>query len=760
MFRRILLSAAVCFPLAIFAGASRADDAAPPASPWPVTINLSEGQLTVFQQQLMTYENGNVITSRAAISLTPPNQDQPVFGVAYLREHVNTDPNAGTVQIADMTVTSCHFPQGTSVNPDEITSGLQSLPQQLPPLQLADVQKFATDAQQAQTAENQLQTSAPTIVFVQHPAVKVQYDGQPRLRQTPGGLYKVMNTPFFVALDPDSKTYYLKGGGVWFSAPDALGPYSLADSIPESVVNLAINNGYTDPQQPIPPDQAQNIQIVTATEPTELISTDGPPQLQTIPGTSLLYWANTESDFFISVDNQQKYVLLSGRWFTAPDQNGPWTYISADQLPPDFKQIPPDSPKADVLASVPGTQAADDAVADADIPQATAVDATDYDQPAIQYDGDPNFEPVDGDPGVSYAVNTPDQVLSVNGRYYCCYNAVWYQSDQPNANWNICDYVPPEIYDIPPSCPDYSCRFVYIYGHRGSVVWVGYTSGYLGVYAVHGVVVYGTGYHYKPWSGRRYFGRPATYGYAARINTGGVSFAVGNVRGGGTSWVGHAPGNRPDPRDRWFGAAGFQARQAHAVVAVHGRPQPEVRPARLNLYQRRTDVHPEVLTHPELAAHGKLPPLPGRKNVHRAAPQEKGPPPPPAKENHQAPYQETDKNSNQRHGPNYENSSPPPPPAKENHKKAQENSSPPPPPPAPQNDKEKHKKSEENPQAQTPPPPPPSEHQAPQKAGPPSQTPPNGNQNQNKNKNKKKKPQQNQNQNQNQNQGQGQGQQG
>ena len=52
----------------------------------------------------------------------------------------------------------------------------------------------------------------------------------------------------------------------------------------------------------------------------------------------------------------------------------PWRYVAPDQLPPDFAKIPQNSDKGDVLAHVSGTPAADDAVANNEIPQTAAVD--------------------------------------------------------------------------------------------------------------------------------------------------------------------------------------------------------------------------------------------------------------------------------------------------------------------------------------------------------------------------------------------------
>ena len=147
-----------------------------------------------------------------------------------------------------------------------------------------------------------------------------------------------------------------------------------------------------------------------------------------------------------------------------------------------------------------------DAVADANLPQTAAVDTSNFQQPQVAYDGDPNFVSVPNT-GCSYAVNCGTPIVSCNGTYYCCDDAVWYQAGVPIGPWAVCRHVPHEIYTLPPSCPIYGVTFCHVFGFTPSVVYVGYFPGYVGCYAFNGVIVYGTGYHYAPWIGHRYFSR-------------------------------------------------------------------------------------------------------------------------------------------------------------------------------------------------------------------------------------------------------------
>ena len=81
--------------------------------------------------------------------------------------------------------------------------------------------------------------------------------------------------------------------------------------------------------------------IVIATEPTELIVTDGQPQFLPVGDGDLLIISNTESDVLRENTTQRIFVLLSGRWYRTKDiDNGPWTWVANDELSEQFAEIP------------------------------------------------------------------------------------------------------------------------------------------------------------------------------------------------------------------------------------------------------------------------------------------------------------------------------------------------------------------------------------------------------------------------------------
>lgn len=577
---------------------SAGDDAnAQPTGPsrWPMYATASDGsQVTIFQPQLEDFQ-GNLITAHAAVAVMPSGAQQAIFGAIWLQTRVAIDRVNRTVQVLDVNVTKVLFPSNTPVAEQPLDAAVkQAIMAQSITLSLDHLLASVEALQKQQSAEATLQITPPAIIYRDHPSVKVQYDGSPVMgKVSDSGILRAMNTPFFVAQDPATGTYDLKGAGHWFTATDPTGPFKFTTQISPAIMTLATQSGYTDPQTTISDEAAAAVEIVVATQPTELIWTNGQPQMGSIPGTNLLYWSNTESDVFVKIDTQQMYVLLSGRWFTGKDINGPWTFVPPDQLPPDFAHIPEGSPKANVLASVPRTQQAQDALADTMIPQTAAVDTTNFDQPSIDFDGDPQFEPIPGT-DLTYCVNTDGSIVDLGNTYYCCYDGVWYMSGSARGPWGLCRRVPKDIYTIPPACPLYPITFCYVYGYTDQEIYCGYTPGYVGCYGFDGVVVFGTGYYYHPWHRGRFFPHPYTYGFAATYHpySGQWGFNFGVALGGGGHWVGTNAGH--ERGGRWFGYGGYRPALARpnnnidVAVAAHldlyGR----------DVYDQRHDVHPDV----------------------------------------------------------------------------------------------------------------------------------------------------------------------
>jgi len=541
---------------------------------WPRVIRVPEADIVIYQPQLETFSE-NKLTCRAAVSVTKKGSNDPVFGAVWVTARVETDRDERQVTLMDIDVTDVKFPNADPGQLKQLESILEThVPENPMSLSLDRLLAMLDLVEKEKAASEALNVSPPKIIAVKHPAVLVTIDGLPRLaRIENSSVMRVVNTPFLMAFDPAEKAYYLSAGDQWLYSRDIVGSWTATTMVPGDV--RALTAAQPTPElggEATAPDRMP--QVIVATEPTELIVVDGEPEFGTIRGTDLLYVTNTESDAFLQVDPQQIFVLLSGRWYTATSKDGPWSHVPADALPDDFAKISPGSAKGHVLAHVAGTEEARDAVLETQIPQTAAISRADATL-TVEYDGAPEFAVVEGTE-MHYSINTPYSVIQVGPKYHCCHEAIWYESDSPTGPWIVSVSVPQVIYTIPPSCPVYNVKYVYIYESTPEVVYIGYTPGYVGCYAYGGAVVYGTGHNYHGWHGSAYYARPATWGFSVRYNsyTGGWAFRAGYAGPRGAVAVGgiHVGGvDIHGSRGGWWGAGGYRRANIDVDVDIHAQ---------------------------------------------------------------------------------------------------------------------------------------------------------------------------------------------
>jgi hypothetical protein len=537
--------------LALVVGASLPLRAQAPLS-WPRTLTALDGtQVTFFQPQVDSWNYYVILNYHMAVDVQLPGASSSVPGALFMTAETSTNLGAQTVAIYNQKIVSTNFPgldPGTAQQYQQLIQSV--IPEGSTNVTLPQVQSYVAASQPAAAMAGPppaaagpaphtgpglpptLAQPAPPIYYSESPAILVMFQGEPAFAPVTQGskLFFSVNTNWAVFQDKNTGTYYLQDHASWLKAPGPSGPWQPATSLPQGLYNLPQNDEWADVNKNIPgmswgPGQVPRVFV--SQKPAELILVQGPPQLEAIPGTSLSWVTNSESDLFFYSPTSQWYYLVSGRWFSASSQNGPWTYATPN-LPPDFANIPSDSPRAAVLSSVPGTPEANEAVAQAQMPHKAEVDIATTTVNVV-YGGPPQFSPISGT-SMQYATNTSYQVIQANGMYYVVSNAVWFVSQSPNGPWAVATSVPQVVYTIPPSSPMYNVTYVQIYDVTPTTVTTGYTSGYNGAYVAAGVVMLGVGmalaysYHpyYPPGFGYPVYYHPpypyTGYGYHAAYN--------------------------------------------------------------------------------------------------------------------------------------------------------------------------------------------------------------------------------------------------
>ena len=497
-------------------GFSRADE------DWPKVINAQNGtQIKVYEPEPESFK-GNTLMFRSAISVLSSGSNDPVFGAFWGTAKVETDRDKRTMAINSLDITSIRIPaiEGQDTI-DYIDDALETqFPQSAGSISLDEIVATLNQNQQEAKISNGISTKPPKVMFVTQTSMLVLIDGDPKLQFNKTlNLQTVVNTPFTIVKNDDGR-FYLYGSKHWYVSNAATGPYQYTnDQVPDNIANAqkVINskaqaNNTAAPKTTTDPGVVPN--IIVSTVPAELIQSNGEPNFSPIDGTNLLYMKNSDNDIFMDNNSQQYFVLLSGRWYkTANLTSDNWTYVAADQLPTDFANIPPGSPKDNVLASVAGTDAAKDAVMDAEIPQTAKVDRNSANT-TVNYDGQPKYTDIEGT-NLQYAVNTSSTVIrnGGDGKFYAVDNGVWFVSDNAQGPWMVSTVRPVDVDLIPPSCPVYNAKFVNIYDVQDDYVTTGYTPGYLNSYVYGPTVVYGTGFYYDPWYSGYYYPRPWSWGF-------------------------------------------------------------------------------------------------------------------------------------------------------------------------------------------------------------------------------------------------------
>ncbi len=486
-------------------------------SEWPKTVTTSQGDLIkVYQWQPESYANG-MMQANAAISVTEKGKSDPVFGMIWMT--ADAEARGNEVFFDNINVTDIKLPDEDNAGrasflQSALKEGMNNWNLALPE---KDVNGLLQQNQEQQKLTAGYNNNPPKIIYADKPSLLVVIDGAPKLQKnSKWNVETVINTPFNIL--KTNGQFYLYGGKHWYAAKAATGPYAITTNVPSSLKSIEAEIIQSNKENNVEQEERDYVisNIVVSTEPAELLQSNGEPEFVPIQPTNLLFIKNSENDIFMDVSGQQYYVLLSGRWYRSSSLRGKWQYIDADRLPADFAKIPEGSPKDNVLVSVAGTIAANDAVKNAQVPQTAKVDRKNA-SANVEYDGNPQFEDIEGT-DMAYAVNTNGQVLRWRNAYYVVDNGVWFRSHNPMGPWVVSAERPYNVGLIPPRYPVYGMKYVYIYDVTPDYVYMGYTPGYLNAYVYGPTVIYGTGYYYRPWFRNHYYARPFTWGFNMHYN--------------------------------------------------------------------------------------------------------------------------------------------------------------------------------------------------------------------------------------------------
>jgi len=503
---------------------------------WPRKQTNPGATLFAYQPQVDNWNNFHDITWRQAFQLTPTGGKQ-VLCAATFEGTTSVNNDTHMVTIYGIQVLNTYFPD---LDPAISATMDKLLRTFMPPVITIALERVVSYLPKPHDVQTVNLNNTPPLIFVNYsPAILLDIDGQAVFSDVQGAdLRYVVNTSWPLFQFKRNQYYYLLVNNIWLSSGELTGPWARVTDLPKEFSKLPNSGMFVDVRKMIPPPQVANPiipAVLYSTAPAEVILFDGQPTYTAIAGTQLSYANNTNSPVFLYNPTQTYYYLAAGRWFSASSLNGPWAFASLN-LPGDFSNIPMSSPASAILASVPGTPQAKDAVLIAQIPTTMVLNPTTAAaQARVTYTGAPQFAPIEGTT-LQYATNTPDKVIQVGDVYYLCLQGVWFISTTPQGPWTTASSVPQVIYTIPPSSPVYNVTYVTQTTTLDGNIQASYTAGYLGAFvmgaAVGAIVCSGTGYYYPPYIGYPAYGYPVYHPYATPYGYGAYGTPYYNTRTG------------------------------------------------------------------------------------------------------------------------------------------------------------------------------------------------------------------------------------
>jgi hypothetical protein len=538
------------------AAPAKAAPAAAAATPsvdggWPRAYSTpSSGKILVYQPQVASWEGQRHMVAYAAVGYEAKGATKPALGSIKIEANTKVAVSNRLVNFSPMQITESNFPTLKKEEVREVVAEIdKAIPDEERVIALDRVLAHVDKSQILPKNAEGVKADPPGIFYSEKPAVLVNLDGEviwSPIREN--DLKFAVNTNWDLFLHDPTKTYYLRNEDTWLKAAALGGPWAPAGKLPESFAKLPADDNWKDVKAALPGKKLAADKVPTvfvSTTPAEMILVKGRPLYEPVKGTGLSWVSNTESDVFRMGGTGPVYYLVSGRWFSAPDFKGPWTFATPS-LPADFQKIPLEHPRSRVLASVPGSQQAAEAVLLAQVPQTARVNRKTLKAPEVAYQGEPKFEPIEKTT-VSHAVNTDKQIFKVGDLYYMCFQGVWFMAKGPNGPWEVTSSVPKQIYEIPTSSPDHNVTYVTVVEEDSDDEWVAFATvaAYTGIMIAWGCAVWGTGWYYPPhwgWGGMYpyYYPRYPSYGYGAWYNpwTGGygrTAVAYGPYGGAGVT---------------------------------------------------------------------------------------------------------------------------------------------------------------------------------------------------------------------------------
>ena len=264
---------------------------------FPRRLAGAAGTVVLHAPQIDQWIDHRKVQARVALEVTLQGQ-ATLFGTGHVIAATETDLDARTVTLYDVTAERFVFSGGTSAAHEQAAALVRALMRKEPRKVPLDLFLNYLQGEAAQQHAAALNMEPPPIFVAYAAAILVITNGKPAMAPIKDSSLKfAVNTNW--DLFQAGKQWYLRHEDQWLTAADPSGPWSIATQLPQEFSHLPDDANWIDARAWIPPSSSRALpQVFFVEKPAELILIDGKPVLEPIGELGIAYVSNTSSDVF------------------------------------------------------------------------------------------------------------------------------------------------------------------------------------------------------------------------------------------------------------------------------------------------------------------------------------------------------------------------------------------------------------------------------------------------------------------------------
>ena len=301
----------------------------------------------------------------------------------------------------DLSITEYNFKTLAPNIVKSLVSDVQALPQHERVLDLDRLLAYTANSPLKVKETEGIKADPPLVFSAPAPAMLINLDGDPYLEPDQDvDLRYALNTNWDLFEHQPTKTFYVRSNASWLQAPSVIGPWTaVTGKLPDSFAKLPADDNWKEVKAALPGQKLNaktTPKVFVSTVPAELILLEGPIELRVGPRGDVLALGEQHRGRRVPDEPRGRLLLPGCRPLVqCAEPRRPVTFATP-KLPDDFKKIPIEHPRSRVLASIPGTPQAIEAVVLATIPRTARVNKKQLKAPDVAYSGDPQFANIEG----------------------------------------------------------------------------------------------------------------------------------------------------------------------------------------------------------------------------------------------------------------------------------------------------------------------------------------------------------------------------